>query len=938
MNQEIAYRGVTATPNDLLCTDGELETAIGLIPENGALAPLPQPAVISQGLPPETQARLVFIHRTPAAFDEPHYIYHLARYNGAPANLIAWSADGEHLSATPFPLEEAQLLSVQGMGNTLTLITSEGPLYLLWKGLDYDFLGPLPEIPDLEFGLEIEQKSQAGSSQGRYYYPYIYADTDASVAADAEQKNKVFLDTVIGAANKIVADHKDRFAFPFFVRYAFRLFDGTLTKHSAPVLMLPSTTINPVFRVLEYVEGSKDCFFKISARLSTAKFLFRQTRGVEGLEKWKDLIQGIEIFVTPPIYSYNQDPEVKDYDPRKHQGTLSTMDALSYGIIPSLKKNDEVTGASQPAVHRINSELETFGAFNSAGTAFELNNYTALRPPRKGERFYQELEAASTLYHYATYTLDEMLKWQTYSGENGKGGAGFATVKTDVSDVTTINTRPAMTDDVNSHLTVSASHSFVYNNRLHLANLDKRPFAGFPPMSSFQYLEPFTWGAAGETKTEYFDCYVWVRKKERTFKLIQEHVPVPQGIDPYEDAPGETPRWAFPYFYFPDPDAYHVAFINERTGSVVYSTPLKRHDFLNGAYAFSRLYGLVPLEPFPDDDETLAEHLPGTYQDPNQIYVSEAGNPFFFPPASALTVGNGEINALSSASQALSQGQFGQFPLYAFTTEGVWAMEVSATGTYAARQPITRDVCTNPAGITQLDNAVLFSTARGIMLLAGAQTECVTDPINAPLPPQPTQIPGLDVLHALAGHPASDSCLPRVPLSEFLSGAQGIYDYPHQRVVIFNPSITYAYALSLRSKQWGMMRSTLSHTVNAYPDALAVTHEGRIVSFAKETADTTAAFFLTRPIKLQMPHILKTIDTLIQRGTFSRGDVCTVLWGSRDLAHWQIVATSADHFLRGIHGTPYKYFRIGGTARLAPHQSLIGASVQLAAKLANQPR
>lgn len=66
----------------------------------------------------------------------------------------------------------------------------------------------------------------------------------------------------------------------------------------------------------------------------------------------------------------------------------------------------------------------------------------------------------------------------------------------------------------------------------------------------------------------------------------------------------------------------------------------------------------------PDDSE-LSPYIPE--QASNKLYSSAVNNPFFIPASSAVTIGNSQILGLSSAAKALSQGQFGQFPLYAFT-------------------------------------------------------------------------------------------------------------------------------------------------------------------------------------------------------------------------------------------------------------------------------
>lgn len=324
---------------------------------------------------------------------------------------------------------------------------------------------------------------------------------------------------------------------------------------------------------------------------------------------------------------------------------------------------------------------------------------------------------------------------------------------------------------------------------------------------------------------------------------------------------------------------------------------------------------------------------------PNKIYTSEVNNPFYFPLLGINTVGTGEIKGICSAAKALSQGQFGQFPLYAFTTEGVWALEVSSTGTYSARQPITRDVCINPDGITQLDSAVLFPTDRGIMLISGSQTQCISEAINSEYPFDATQLPGFTKLHAMLGHePATDKCLPTLPFTEFLKKCQMIYDYVHQRVIVYAPSITYAYVYSLKTQQWGMIFSRIASHLNSYPDALAVDADNAVLNFSVPKAEAVKCLYTTRPLKLEAANVLKTIDCIIQRGFFCKGNVATALYGSRDLVNWYLVWSSKDHYLRGFRGSPYKYFRIAGVATLGVDENIFGASVQFTPRQNNQPR
>ena len=323
----------------------------------------------------------------------------------------------------------------------------------------------------------------------------------------------------------------------------------------------------------------------------------------------------------------------------------------------------------------------------------------------------------------------------------------------------------------------------------------------------------------------------------------------------------------------------------------------------------------------------------------SKIYTSEINNPFTFPVLGINTVGSGEVLGICSAAKALSQGQFGQFPLYAFTSEGVWALETTASGTYSAKQPITRDVCRNAASITQMDSLVLFVTDRGIMLISGSETQCISDVINtdAPFLLSETTLKGIDKLHSMLGH-SDTTCIPIAPFSEFLKTCRMMYDYVHQHIIVFSTEHTYAYVFSLKSHQWGMLFSEIVDVVNSYPEALAVDSNNKLVDFSKRVTGDVKGLLITRPLKLDATDVLKTIDTIIQRGNFRKGSVKSVLYGSRDLYNWSLVWSSKDHYLRGFRGTPYKYFRVALLCDLAEEESIYGATVQFETRKTNQPR
>lgn len=135
-----------------------------------------------------------------------------------------------------------------------------------------------------------------------------------------------------------------------------------------------------------------------------------------------------------------------------------------------------------------------------------------------------------------------------------------------------------------------------------------------------------------------------------------------------------------------------------------------------------------------------------------------------------------------------------------------------------------------------------------------------------------------------------------------------------------------------------MMQSYLRQNANSYPEALALNSSNELLDFSLESKEVVTGIVVTRPLKLDAPDVLKTIDTIIQRGNFRKGHVQSVLYGSRDLYSWHLVWSSKDHYLRGFRGTPYKYFRIALLCNLSPDESISGASIQFTPRQTAQLR
>jgi hypothetical protein len=713
-----------------------------------------------------------------------------------------------------------------------------------------------------------------------------------------ENKAKI-TEQVLAKVNLFIAEEstgKGKFIFPFFVRYAYRLFDGSLTHHSAPILMLPSTWINPIVPSVGNIGDTSSTFkvFAVASQLDYQALISESS--LAQLEKWEDIVKSVDIFISAPIYSYDQSGVVKSFNYGAARGKFYGK----YGMETDYKIHD----IGMLYKSEVDSEIK----------------YSVSLPTKEYKDFCADIADCSQFYFLESIEINNLKRTRT-------------AINISESYLQSLVAKELMSDDYQTHDTLIPSFAKEYNARLSIANIKRRMFEGYDVASMVCYINK------GENEdVGAGNVAIWTDlHTSNGIQLVNSN----SSIGLAQDAR------VFPYLFYPDTVATRMRVrptlldreevLGEMT--VHYfpykDAPLKPHAFLNGAVYFNGFPNEVEWNtPFATGGIHISNPIISL---PNKIYTSEVNNPFYFPLLGINTIGTGGIIGISTAAKALSEGQFGQFPLYAFATDGVWALEVSSTGSYSAKQPITRDVCLGRESITQIDSAVLFATARGIMLLSGSQSICISDILDSAEPFKLSSLPqGGKLLTDFAR--LAEGNADYLPFVEFIAGCRMIYDYVQQRIVIINPNCQYAYIYSLESKAWGIIPSNLKSVVNSYPEALAMDGYNRLVDMSKpDTTTEIPFFFVTRPLKIEAD-VLKTIDTIIQRGYFKRGHVKMALYGSRDMFDWFLVASSTDQYLRGFRGTPYKYFRIAVMGALDNKETITGATIEYTPRQTNQLR
>jgi hypothetical protein len=721
-------------------------------------------------------------------------------------------------------------------------------------------------------------------------------------------------EAVMGAVNSFVntnAIAENKFIHPFFVRYAVRMSDGTYTRASDPILLIPNSGYAPLVR---YGFTTRS-YFELYSFISELQY--KVLKAVP--DEWTDVIAGVDIFVSQPAYPYKQG---ENFDGSKQLMKFLTLSDVK-GTDYTISRSGDIDTEPEVVVTDLIDKIEDKYDYSTE----KIQDYAIVRIAENADQ-------RKDLYEIGTFYLVKSIDIADF-----KVMEDYQTLDMEDGTLSSLAGREVLTDNALSRNTFRNAHLSGYNQRLHLYDYEMVLATPTPPMRTNGSPHESAYADAAKL----YKAIVYIKTSDGL--RIAEYTA--DGEEQYLSRP-------FKWFYYPHNGAYKLRLFfqqdTEGTDDKPYGTTLveditlTQHKTLNGAYWLSD--DLSQREEKYDVSFCLDEVPQETNKDhvyrPSSVLQSSVNSVFVFLPSLIATLGVQRIYNLSSAAKALSQGQFGQFPLYAFTTDGVWALEVASTGAYSSKQPISRDVCITPEAITQLDSEVIFPTDRGLMLIRGSEISCVSDNINSETPFDISKLPCSGVLHKMLGHSDTDEdCVKLIPFSEYLSQCRMMYDYSHQRIFVYAPGKNYAYVYSLKSQTWGMTDCRIKYGTNYYPEAIAVDMNNKVVNFSSfdgEAEQKAKVLYITRPLKLDAPFLYKTIDTLIQRGEFERFDIGSILYGSRDMINWFVVWSSKDHTLRGFRGTGYKYFRIAGIGELDSNEMVYGASIQFEPRETNQLR
>lgn len=874
-------KGITNVPSDMLCSDNALAESVGMVYDNGEHRVIQKPKEFITG---NNIPAILYVHRFN---NEERYIgYTQSAIPGGTMNILIWfDVENGTINNTGFPLGGQPLpdidkIQITSIGKTL-VITLDGRIeYALWKDNGYEHLGDLPS-PKIECSLTGSSKLGVLNFGNNPNLPGNIVNTGKQsdnlfndMGSDGE-KQEEYNNLIVGLyeKNQKAVKQKKGFNEPFFVRAAVKLYDDTYTLITQPILMLPFIDHNHYARSLS---GNK---FDVWTGM---KLLWVKQK--QDYTDWSDIVKDVTIFISDGVSLYDvsvdQNPTPQPFKPHGVNTDNTTPDGKM------IISDDDVSWN-----HHVNN--------------------------RDAKEIDEDIASVSLFYKLCdigikeTGWIDIREKIQTHTLEN-------------------LTTQEQLgNDDYYSRNKLVPGVVYAYNSRLNLANVSRGFFEGYDNFLEWDNDTAATYKFYVTIKTDSGEKTVYHETEDTIYRK--------QGI----------------YFYYPDSRASHVIILKTVNGATtcVCDEDLTEHSGLNGAYYFRGLIGTATEEytwinpatglpeteslPLPIDEATYSTPtLPGSTNNndtevlPNYIITSEANNPFVFKAEGYYKVGNGKIVAMSSITQALSEGQFGQYPLLAFSTDGIWALSVASTGYYSSIHPMSREVCCedNPC-VVQTDGAVFFASEKGLMVVVGNQVKCVSEQL-------------------LGKESDFDGVIDMGNFHDYLKDCFIAYDYRDSLLWIFNNETArrnrdYCYVYSIKSGTYSKYHfndTEIIGAVNKYPDFLIQDSNHIVYSLLNRnninqdgttglqnsfSPNLYSALMITRPMKLENGLALKSIMQIKNVKDFAKGhDITTEdprnpgrsiivtitptvqirLFASNNLTNWTELSS--------LRGTPWKYYRI----------------------------
>jgi hypothetical protein len=393
-----------------------------------------------------------------------------------------------------------------------------------------------------------------------------------------------------------------------------------------------------------------------------------------------------------------------------------------------------------------------------------------------------------------------------------------------------------------------------------------------------------------------------------------------------------------PIIAYPNKNAYRMEIYYTHSNGKVYKAAFDLSSSRNGGYAYyagssiddnigfinvcppdsvlSTEVNVTTQSVLEESNSSMPQSTDSIIDFNNTMRVSNTGVTNVFDYENYYKIGNDNIISIARLTISLSQDTFGQYPLLVFCKDGIYSMQVntSGTGTYNNIAPFSREVCTNPNTICEIDGAVLFASSKGLMIATAQGVQEFVPALNG----KPTNFPqdddttkglGLKLYKDAINNTQSallGDCISYEDFIAYLSEETTVVTYASEKnkVVVYNAERSYIYWIDIPTRNVTKLPICIKTDNNNYPSEQYVSDKNEIVEFKYLSADKSVQCLLqSRPIKVNSG--MKSYIRVIARGYYNStqyGKYAVMLvLGSYDGINWQPLGIKQKQANGGFH-------------------------------------
>lgn len=917
MIKKIQLRGISRNPSDRLTADGGCAESLNVRLLSEELAPLFSPEQVTRYSLTTITGRYVFIHKG----NGYENVLYVSNSNGNLYALPRDGASGTTLSVLTLGSYET-LKDITAIGNTLVVATSQRKTYVLFKDGAYVVLGERVPVPDVNFrsyrydhyGLYDTKVHEwvSGSSDYDRIFDWEEESWKSVISERFTYRDELYgvekLQSSASVVNMTIWDvikEKERnikssgYTFtPLFARFAVKLYDGTYIYQSVPVLLnAGDESFVTVFGKVTSASTTHYSFVRTEFRKKFKDMAFIADTTI--FEGWEDIVQSVDIFVSTDIHFPLLNATVSSVKESQNPPLGTRQYDITLGTYH--EETPEIYTDDNELLEEVLSKSIFYkvGSFSIDGLQRLADGYDLLSDTKFASQDY--LVTQKTLpdgfqefHKRVAENLDRYNNRLLLSGLSTEVSPGYDFVNglCVVADDVFIDNWP---EDPTSNVKESWRYEFKYEFAFYLRGPGNETLiVRGRDADGHTVFTPYSYTATG----------------------VQRNYPT-GNRDYYEDEPVSVTYYsrAYGWIAYPDARCYKVEvkvtkIAPDTTETTEYrSYEMRPHPLLACSYAFIGLQNEVGDEVAGEEIESLPVSENKTYLEKNVLWAAKIDNPFVLPLEGRMTF-SAEVLAIGITTKPLSEGQHGQFPLMVFTGDGIWSVPVSSEGDFGAPSNMSRDVLLSRKSICSIEQAIVFVTNQGVMLLS----EMDVTPLSPNMIGEHyktdtaigTALTGSDWAQLDVAYASS------IDFLTFVKGASITYDYTNRRLLFLNGSYAYVYDLSTTTwHKFCFPDRDVSGVLNSYPECFVGFQYGQGSSLynlsvtynpsASSPQGTLPGVVVTRAMDFDLPDVRKTLKDVRIRGNYARGKVKYLLEGSFDGISWKR--------LTSLRGGSYKLFR-----------------------------